>query len=117
MGMFDYIKCKYPLPISGLNDINFQTKSLDNCLEQYEIREDGTLWREICRYEDHSDKSLQTLKRFAGACTRIHEGWELHTDACTICFYESVNNIWVEFKAQFVDGKLHKIEEITQKQK
>lgn len=116
MGMFDYIKCMYPLP-GEVNIINFQTKSLDNCLEQYEIREDGTLWQEICKYEDHSDQSLSTpLERLRGICTKIHKGWKPYTDACTIYFYESDNNIWVEFKAQFIEGKLHKIEKVTQKQ-
>lgn len=49
MGMFDYIRCDYPLPGPGKLDdledldINFQTKDLNNYLETYVIREDGIL--------------------------------------------------------------------------
>ena len=51
--MFDTITCKYPLPRPdnpmelkdfNFNDISFQTKDLENNLDNYEIREDGSLW-------------------------------------------------------------------------
>lgn len=51
MGMFDYITCKYPLPIRDLkikfNDFEFQTKDTPRQMcEHYEIDEDGRLkWR------------------------------------------------------------------------
>lgn len=49
MGMFDYIRCKMPFPIQepGLTELQFQTKSFDNCaMDNFEIREDGSIWRE-----------------------------------------------------------------------
>jgi len=48
MGMYDDIICKYPLPLpddpKGYVTDSFQTKDLENLLNRYEIREDGTLW-------------------------------------------------------------------------
>jgi hypothetical protein len=56
MGMFDYIKCDYPLPLTDeirealpdedWSEITFQTKSLDCYLETYTIEEDGQIYAE-----------------------------------------------------------------------
>jgi hypothetical protein len=98
MGMFDTVVCRYPLPLSKSVDREFQTKSLENCLSAYEIREDGTLWRLNRFFEED------------GSC-----GPDAHQymDACTIYFYNFSDSGMVDFKAQFVDGKLHgKIEQL-----
>ena len=44
MGMFDEIKCEYPLPGNPSKDEIYQTKSMD-CpyLDQYRINTDGTI--------------------------------------------------------------------------
>jgi hypothetical protein len=50
MGMFDFVRCKYPLTDRAklnekLRTIEFQTKSFDDPgLNYYEIRENGQLW-------------------------------------------------------------------------
>ncbi len=45
MGMFDYLKCKYPLPDASDNDLEYQTKDTPaQFLDNYEIRADGSLW-------------------------------------------------------------------------
>lgn len=52
MGMFDSIKCSYPLPeVKGLQgwnlniqEIEYQTKDMDNVLGHYYIKENGELW-------------------------------------------------------------------------
>ena len=55
MGLFDSIKCKYPLPRPqdpmelvniNFNDLDYQTKDLDETLSEFELREDGTIWKE-----------------------------------------------------------------------
>lgn len=52
MGMFDYINCKYPLPVVDLSDTTLeqkdlaqdcQTKGLENILRNYTIEEDGRI--------------------------------------------------------------------------
>lgn len=79
MGMFDDIRVLLPLP-GGSTTTEFQTKSLSNFLEQYEIREDGTLWREDYDTEDHSDPNAKGLLRFAGMMARVNQRWVQVTD-------------------------------------
>jgi len=59
MGLYDTIKCKFPLPLPEGIDLSefggkpigtlvtFQTKGLGKGMNNYEIREDGTLWKEL----------------------------------------------------------------------
>jgi hypothetical protein len=43
MGMFDELRCHYPLPVRGANDLLFQTKDTkQQLMDLYEIRDDGT---------------------------------------------------------------------------
>jgi hypothetical protein len=43
MGMFDEVRCEYPLPDAELQDERFQTKSFYRLLENYTITKDGKL--------------------------------------------------------------------------
>ncbi len=46
--MFDELRCKYPLPVSGANRLIYQTKDTEaQCLDLYEIRKNGTLWHQV----------------------------------------------------------------------
>lgn len=59
MGMFDTLRCKYPLPVTGASDLVYQTKDTPaQWLDYYEIREDGTLWHEAYDTEDQSPQGL-----------------------------------------------------------
>jgi hypothetical protein len=98
MGMFDHITCKTALPVpkdrgelDGINWLSeeFQTKDLDSALCNYEIREDGTLWKKV-----HSSKFEHS--KYTGSVTFYS-------------FYMKENNdYWIEFIALFEDGKLIK---------
>ena len=79
MGMFDDITVKVPLP-GGSTTTNFQTKSLVQMLDDYEIREDGTLWHEEYDIEDHSDPTKEGIMRLAGIATRVNKRWVQVTD-------------------------------------
>lgn len=58
MGMFDEVKCRYPLSVEGANKLVYLSKDTpQQQLETYEIREDGTLWQEVCDPEWLSDPS------------------------------------------------------------
>lgn len=67
MGMFDWIVYK--------DKGQFQTKSLECDLDNYEVREDGTLWHEEYDTEDQSDPDAPGLLRFAGMLTRTNKRW------------------------------------------
>lgn len=65
MGMFDDIKCKYPLPLNGANDLVYQTKDTPaQFLDKYEIREDGTLWHENYDIEDQSEAAFWKERKY-----------------------------------------------------
>ena len=99
MGLFDSIKCKVALPVpkdrGELANENwlqetFQTKDLFCCLDDYEIRADGTLWR--------LDKKAKkwNLEKFTGGI-RFYNNYHM-----------KANDYWVEFVALIEDGKLIK---------
>lgn len=117
MGMFDYLRCKYPLPVEGANEMLFQTKDTpEQQLDQYEIREDGTLWHQDYDIEDHRDPNAKGIARTFGMMTRVNERWEPEPMTGEIRFYEGGKGWWVEFSAYFVGGKLrelHTIENTT----
>jgi hypothetical protein len=128
MGMFDTITCKYPLPRPdnpmelkdfNFNSTSFQTKDLENGLDNYEIREDGSLW--IRRTESErveGDKKAKSFIDRFGHMKLIKEWWEPTKFTGVIEFYNSIGfdgevdrdsyekDYWVEFIATFVDGQI-----------
>ena len=125
MGMFDDIRCKYPLPVDGANELDYQTKDTPaQYLDKYEIREDGTLWHEVYDTEDHSNaaqwlsknpgkelpKELDNLSdHFIGCMARINKRWEIVNFTGEIRFYTALTEEhkgWIEWSAYFEDGKI-----------
>ena len=131
MGMFDDIKCKFPLPVAGANGLSYQTKDTpQQFLDLYEIRVDGTLWHQDYDIEDHSDaaiwtrehpgqKSPEGLSEFIGCMTRVNKRWEQQlTFTGEIVFYAMYSggdgkltnshkrDGWLVWSAHFVSGKL-----------
>lgn len=133
MGMFDELRCKYPLPVEGANELDYQTKDLDNALNQFEIREDGTLWVEEYDVEDHSDPNAVGIERFFGCATRVNKRWkQVHDFEGEIEFYTTLSSStkdvvlvsldgevaiagprrsgWIQFKATFQAGVVERVE-------
>lgn len=137
MGMFDDIKCHYPLPVPGANALDYQTKDTDSqYLDQYEIRQDGTLWHQNYDIEDHSDlakwkaanpgqeppEELNGLLGMCGCMSRVNKRWEQVNWTGEIQFYTmygiagdgALENAtsrdgWLQWSAYFVDGKLNQM--------
>lgn len=125
MGMFDYIRCKYPLPVEGANELEFQTKDTGwGSMDNYEIREDGTLWHEVYEVEDKSEagkwmtanpgKKVPEELSFAGCLARVNKQWLPVTDFVgELRFYTTITDLppygWLEFSAYFVAGKLNQL--------
>lgn len=99
MGMFDTIRCDYPLPLPEYQNETFQTKSLDNCLGNYIITDDGRLLENVSRW---------------GEDPVIEEVLDFHGD---IIFYTFVNDwrnpvrsdVWVQFRVRFTNGRVQDI--------
>ena len=119
MGMFDDIVCKYPLPLpedtKGFKSNGFQTKDLENALDLYEIREDGTLWLYECEREYiEGDPNGVTFSERFGEVKEINKRWTHVKLTKTINMYtyqhgEGEYDYWVEFVIEFVDGVINKI--------
>jgi len=118
--MFDDIVCKYQLPLpentKGFQSCGYQTKDLDNALDCYEIREDGTIWLRECEreYTDGDPNGKTFIERF-GLVKETKVWWTQVKLTKTINMYtyqhgEGQYDYWVEFVIEFVDGVLNKIE-------
>lgn len=113
--MFDHIKCNYPLPGGEkFQNLDYQTKDTPNqLLDNYEIREDGTLWVENYDIEDRSDPNEKGFLRICGMMTRVNKTWEkVENFTGEICFYTTLGKDhkgWVEWSSYFVNGKLKEI--------
>jgi hypothetical protein len=128
MGMFDNIKVKAPLPLTEeLKKLNidwsnttFQTKDLDNCLSDYFITESGELKEEVTEYEytyyteeEKKDKSFRPWNFIKES--KIKNQYQKQLDFHgKITFYElfevsEEEDVWVDFEAFFIYGKLDKI--------
>lgn len=92
MGMFDTLYCQYPLPNPRHQDLEFQTKDLENLLDTYTITREG-------RLVQHADRGGW------GAPLDHDVEWPLHGD---IRFYTSVQteDPWVEYVARFTHGRV-----------
>lgn len=120
MGMYDDILCKYPLPLpedtKGFRPFAFQTKELNNALDCFEIREDGTIWlRESERKHIEGNPNGKTFLEKFGRVIETKVWWtQLKiTQTITMYTYEHGSNqydYWVEFIIQFVNGVIFKVE-------
>jgi hypothetical protein len=108
MGMFDRLTCRYPLPVKGANDLIYATKDTPaQYLDNYEIREDGSLWHQEYDIEDHSDPKAKGIMALAGCMTKVARGWVPELMTGEIVFYHLIGDKgWIEFSAYFEAGKI-----------
>jgi hypothetical protein len=114
MGMFDDITCKYPLPIQGANELDFQTKDTPaQMYDCYEIREDGTLWHQDYDIKDRSDPKAEGLMRICGMMSRVNQRWEKIDWTGELRFYTIVRDGEkrgrIEFMAVFFKGDIQEL--------
>lgn len=117
--MYDDIVCKYHLPLpedtKGFHPCGFQTKDLDNALDCYEIREDGTLWLRECEREyTEGNPNGKTFSEKYGIVKETKVWWThvkltKSIDIYTYQHGEGAYDYWVVFSIQFVDGVINKI--------
>lgn len=141
MGMFDTIFVKKKLPLTKeLKDLNvkweeldFQTKDLDNALDTYEITKSGKLkhlwqsreWKEdsesfLGGYFDVVEEEWRdvdfhgTITFYTQYCTNDTKHWDYFDDADQLTFDDIElipgDDWWFEFEAIFTKGKLDKIQ-------
>lgn len=127
MGLFDSIKFLHQLPLEKTENYpetksfdfqgeTYQTKDLNNFLDYYEARADGTLWLHKHEYEFiEGDPKTKTLRERFGYSKSIKDWWEQQLLTVTIDFYTGIykneykNDYWVEFQAEFSKGILQRV--------
>lgn len=127
MGMFDSLICHSPLPFPEemptalrvfLQATEYQTKDLNCWMDHFELRENGTLWREEYDIEDHSDHTVEGLMRIAGCATKVNKRWKAAVDVfARITFYTSIGAEYtggIDFIAYIVDGRLYRPIELAE---
>jgi hypothetical protein len=140
MGLFDslYVKKKLPLTkeLKALDvnweEVDFQTKDLDNALDAYEITKAGKLrhlWQERA-WKDDDDSFLKgymevvreewrdvdfhgTINFYTSHCTNDTKHWDYFDDVDQLSFDDIElipgDDWWFEFEAYFTKGKLDEI--------
>ena len=125
MGMFDSIQCNYPLPLPleivdifpDPYDKEFQTKDLENLLEQYILNEDGELLRIQKEYEWKDDDSA-FLKGYMDVVSQEIVPSNFHGVLNFYC-YETIHedessdkakDVTIDYLAKFTNGKIENIE-------
>ena len=142
MGMYDNIKCKYPLPDAAAQGVDFQTKDLECTLAEYEITEDGRLIEHCWDYEatpedelPHKDAPKDSILRICGIIRRVKGSYRIEEqdydgvlnfygdaqsgELMMLNFKTGVDELhpgprpeWFEYDATFVAGKLIKVERV-----
>lgn len=100
MGMFDNIIYK---------GLEYQTKDTPSqCIDLYELRDDGTLW-----YENYDADWIEGESKFGGILQKNNKRWEPCDHTGIIKFYRNIGKgEWEEFEATVADGKLINLREI-----
>ncbi|HEY2292624.1 MAG TPA: hypothetical protein VGM86_18135, partial [Thermoanaerobaculia bacterium] len=103
MGMFDTVHCKYPLPNSRHQDLEFQTKDLECLLGQYTITRGGRLvWHaRRGRWGGGPDRDIQ---------------WPLHGDIRIYTSVKTEDPSWVEYVVRFTHGQVEWIRPVEEGQ-
>ena len=127
MGMFDEIKCEYPLPDPEVQDEVFQTKNFENLMDCYTITQDGRLIKHEVRWESVPEEERpyygtpdweKPFLRLMGSLKTVPVGdieIPYHGD---IRFYTSKEqegadkHKWYEYCVRFTEGRVQWIKRI-----
>lgn len=116
MGMFDELKCEYPLPDPIVQDEIFQTKSLDRLLDNYTLTRDGRLILHQAHYGPEPEEEqplISDVSEVPRANSEKDVEISYHGD---VFFYTLLGTPgaddwqWFEYKARFIEGKLQWIQ-------
>ena len=129
MGMYDDIKCDYPLPDTEVQDKTFQTKDFDCLLEEYLITKEGKLIHHTVRQEIVPEEEREyygkpewdekPFVRMFGMLRSIPTGDVVVPHHGDIRFYTYLGDPnsddvkWYEYEARFTEGVLTSIKRIV----
>ena len=108
MGMFNHIRCRYPLPDPEARDFAFQTKALpEQLLDDYEITEDGRLLHEAydARWEEDPAAPLGFYLHRENLCREAVDftgELEIHTSS----WQPDGSGSWYSYLFELVQGRV-----------
>lgn len=94
MGLFDTVKCEYPLPNPAHQDLKFQTKDLDCWMGRYTITCDGKLVRHPHSGGKGPERDIE---------------WPIHGDIRIYDFEPENEKELVEYTVRFTHGRVERI--------
>lgn len=107
MGMFDYIYSLYPLPDTDAQNLEFQTKSFDGCLESFLITREGRL---LCMFDRKEFLEERPFEEELPELAQVGQDTAYHGD---VYFYTmGEDDTWYEYKARFTEGQLVSLESV-----
>jgi len=127
MGMYDDVRCEYPLPDNTANIRDFQTKAFGDgftggFMDNYTITADGELVLHKTVYEIVEEKDRpyygkpewkNPLLQIAGSMKAVPVGDEIVDFHGFVDIYTNgANNEWIEYKIKFTDGKISDVKRI-----
>lgn len=113
MGTYDFLRCCYPLPLAQAQAATFQTRELCNQLDEFTLREDGSLWRQAYDTVEAPLPASGLTRAFCSTC-RENFREEPYPYTGSLDFYGEYgahslspgNAGWLEMRARFDQGQL-----------
>jgi hypothetical protein len=115
MGMFDYIRCDYPLPDGWQPPGLLQTKDFDCDMVCHVITADGDLVLETIEYSYEVPQSERPypdatgLMKWAGSICSVKSCRKVQFNGWLNFYGHDAGRIWREYNAKFTDGKIVEI--------
>lgn len=103
MGMFDTVRCEYPLPNARHQDLEFQTKNLECALFTYIITREGRMIRRA--WSRPGEKPNPDFE------------WFLHGDIRIYTDVKTEEPSWVEYVVRFTHGQVEWIRPLEEVEK
>ena len=129
MGMYDDVKCEYPLPDTPAGmDLGFQTKTFGDgftgsFMDKYTITKEGDLvlhkeaWELVPEeerpYWGKPEWEKNPLLQLVGSMKTIPLGDEIVDYHGVVNIYTIVGETWYEYEFKFTDGKVTDVKRVN----
>jgi hypothetical protein len=101
MGLFDHVRCEYPLPDPTQQEREFQTKDLDSLMHHYVITRDGRLIRKARPDDGWGPRVEHDME------------WPIHGDIRIYDFDQEARQS-IEYVVRFTHGRVEWVRPVTE---
>ncbi len=112
MGVYDEVRCKYPLPEGdeAAQDLVFQTKDFDNALQQYTITKQGRLIHHETEW--FMDEEVESMWGGPGLSARHRGDYDLDYHGDLNIYGGNVEPIEYDYTVRFTHGTVEWIKRV-----